>query len=177
MRELETVSIVATGKFNREFELEAIANDIDSYSCDYSKENSHALYVKFSENGPTVTLYRTGSCNIRGASSKKVLFQNKLLLEENLSNLGIEETVSDFSITNIVFISDLNKQADLNQLSIRLGLENTEYEPEQFPGLVYRLDEGVIIVFSSGKLILTGFTDVEYAKQALNTLSTNLTNE
>ncbi|MDI6639288.1 MAG: TATA-box-binding protein, partial [Methanocellales archaeon] len=38
------------------------------------------------------------------------------------------------------------------------GLENIEYEPEQFPGLVYRIDEPnvVVLVFGSGKLVVTG---------------------
>lgn len=173
MRELEIVSIVATGKINREFELEAIANDIDSYSYDYSK-SAPGLYIKFYKNGPTLTIYRTGSCNIRGASSEKELFKNKSLLDDKLSRLGIEETLSKFQITNIVFTSDLEERMDLNQLSIKLGLEEVEYEPEQFPGLVYRLDQGVILIFSSGKLVLTGFTDVECARHALNTLSSNL---
>ncbi|MDI6640110.1 MAG: TATA-box-binding protein, partial [Methanocellales archaeon] len=38
------------------------------------------------------------------------------------------------------------------------GLENIEYEPEQFPGLVYRLSEPkvVVLLFGSGKLVVTG---------------------
>jgi len=177
MRELEIVSIVATGKINRELKLEAIKNDINAYSCDYSDSNHPGMYVRFYKNGPTVTIYRTGSCNIRGASSKEEIFKNKSVLDDRISNLGIEGTISDFQITNIVFTSDLEEPMDLNELSIQLGLENIEYEPEQFPGLVYRLDKGVILIFSSGKLVLTGFTDVEHAKQALNTLSTNLTDD
>lgn len=176
MREIEIVSIVATGKINRELELETVANDIDSYSFDYSTDHP-GLFLKFYEKGPTTAIYRTGSCNIRGASSEEELFKNKLLLEERLSVLGIEETISDFQITNIVFTSDLEEHMNLSELSIKLGLENIEYEPEQFPGLVYRLNQGVILIFSSGKLVLTGFTDPEQAKQALNTLFSNLNHD
>jgi transcription initiation factor TFIID TATA-box-binding protein len=177
MSELEIVSIVATGKINREFELEAIANDIDSYSCNFSKKDSPGVYIKLYEDAPTITIYRTGSCNIRGATSKEELLENKSILEDRLSSLGIKETISNFTITNLVFTSDLEQDIDLNKLAIKLGLEYVEYEPEQFPGLVYRLDKGIILIFSSGKLVLTGFTDTEGAKQALNTLSANLTND
>ncbi|MDI6902958.1 MAG: TATA-box-binding protein, partial [Methanocellales archaeon] len=47
---------------------------------------------------------------------------------------------------------------NLNAIAIGLGLENIEYEPEQFPGLVYRIDEPnvVVLVFGSGKLVVTG---------------------
>lgn len=174
MSDLSIASIVATGKINREFELVALGNDIDAYSCDYSPGEHPGLYVKFNEDGPTITIFTSGSFNIRGASSKKELHKHKSFLENCLSSLDIEEAISEFQITNIVFTSDLEKDINLNELTIILGLENVEYEPEQFPGLVYRLDQGVILIFSSGKLVLTGFTDIEDAKQAFDTLYTDL---
>jgi transcription initiation factor TFIID TATA-box-binding protein len=47
---------------------------------------------------------------------------------------------------------------NLNAIAAGLGLENIEYEPEQFPGLVYRLSDPkvVILLFGSGKLVVTG---------------------
>jgi transcription initiation factor TFIID TATA-box-binding protein len=174
MSELSIASIVATGKIDREFELKALGDDIDAFSCDYSPDEHPGLYVKFYQYGPTITIFSSGSFNIRGASSKKELYENKSSIENSILNLGIEEVVSEFQITNIVFTSDLGESIILNKLTIKLGLENVEYEPEQFPGLVYRLHQGVIVIFSSGKLVLTGFTDVDDAKHALKTLSTNL---
>ncbi|MCL9812608.1 TATA-box-binding protein [Natranaeroarchaeum aerophilus] len=174
MSRLTIASIVATGKIDREFDLATLANDIDCYSYDY-EEGRSGLHVQFYEEGPTATIFRSGSCNIRGASSEKALYENKSMLEDAISNLGIEGTISRFQITNIVFTADLNKSIDLNELAVKLGLENVEYEPEQFPGLVYRLDQGVILIFASGKLVLTGFTNRKDAKQALNTLSNKLT--
>lgn len=108
--------------------------------------------------------------------AKKELHGNKLLLENSIASLGIQEEISEFQITNIVFVSDLGTDIKLNELAITLGLENVEYEPEQFPGLVYRLNQGVILIFSSGRLVLTGFINIEDAKQAFDTLSVNITN-
>ena len=50
--------------------------------------------------------------------------------------------------------TDLN----LNAVALGLGLENIEYEPEQFPGLVYRIKQPkiVVLIFCSGKLVITG---------------------
>ena len=42
---------------------------------------------------------------------------------------------------------------------VALRMEHVEYEPEQFPGLIYRGDTGTALIFSSGKVILTGFKD------------------
>jgi transcription initiation factor TFIID TATA-box-binding protein len=177
MVELTITSMVATGNFDRQFDLEPLANDIESFSYDHSVADHPGLYVKFNEDGPTITIFRSGSCNIRGASSEEELYENKKLLQENISSLGLEETINNFQITNIVFTSDLEKNVDLNQISIKLGLENIEYEPEQFPGLVYRVNTGVILVFSSGKLVLTGFTKEKDAKQAFEILQSKLTDD
>jgi transcription initiation factor TFIID TATA-box-binding protein len=45
---------------------------------------------------------------------------------------------------------------DLEKAAFTLG--KTMYEPEQFPGLIYRMDEPkvVILLFASGKLVCTG---------------------
>jgi transcription initiation factor TFIID TATA-box-binding protein len=52
-------------------------------------------------------------------------------------------------------------------------MERTEYEPEQFPGLIYRLDEpsAVCLVFSSGKCVITGCKSVDDARTASVTLT------
>jgi transcription initiation factor TFIID TATA-box-binding protein len=58
---------------------------------------------------------------------------------------------------------DIGKYINLNKVVITLNLENIEYEPEQFPGLVYRIRDPKIValLFSSGKIILTGGKNME----------------
>jgi transcription initiation factor TFIID TATA-box-binding protein len=47
---------------------------------------------------------------------------------------------------------------DLNLNTLAMKLDNTEYEPEQFPGLVYKLHEAkaTFLLFSNGKIVCTG---------------------
>jgi transcription initiation factor TFIID TATA-box-binding protein len=175
MDDLTITSIVATGKLSRELELEAVADDLEAYSCQYNPEQPPGLHLKFYEDGPTVTMFRSGSFNVRGASTIDEAFENKSIVEERISNLGIGATVTNFSVTNMVFTADLERRLDLNTLSVNLGLENIEYEPEQFPGLVYRVEQGVILIFSSGKLVVTGFTDTGNAQRAYDKLCSKLT--
>jgi transcription initiation factor TFIID TATA-box-binding protein len=175
MNDLILTSIVATGKISRELELGAVADDLEVYSYQYNPEQPPGLHIKFYEDGPTVTIFRSGFFNVRGASTIDEAFENKSIVEERVSNLGIEATVTNFGVTNMVFTADLKKQLNLNSISVSLGLENIEYEPEQFPGLVYRVDQGVILIFSSGKLVVTGFTDTGNAQQAYDKLCSKLT--
>ena len=57
-----------------------------------------------------------------------------------------------------------------------MGLERVEYEPEQFPGLVYRLDKPkvVVLLFGSGKLVCTGASVAEDAEEAVDKITEEL---
>jgi transcription initiation factor TFIID TATA-box-binding protein len=59
----------------------------------------------------------------------------------------------------------------LETIAIGLGLEQTEYEPEQFPGLIYRDGESTVLVFASGKIVCTGLTNLEEILSAIDNLT------
>jgi len=69
-------------------------------------------------------------------------------------------------------MADIGQQLDLSTLAIGLGLKLTGYEPEQFPGLVYRPADHdcVMLIFGSGKVIITGTTAVDSAEEAVAAL-------
>ena len=71
---------------------------------------------------------------------------------------------------------NLGKYININKLSVTLNLENIEYEPEQFPGLVYRIKDPriVVLIFSSGKIILTGGKTLDDVKKGLDILEEKL---
>jgi len=75
----------------------------------------------------------------------------------------------EIKIQNIVASANLGRVLNLNAIAIGLGLENVEYEPEQFPGLVYRMaiPKVVILLFGSGKLVITGGKKPEDAEAAV----------
>ena len=88
------------------------------------------------------------------------------------------ETIDEPEITiqNIVATSDLGAELNLNAIAIGLGLENVEYEPEQFPGLVYRLQDPkvVVLIFGSGKLVCTGARKKTDAEDAVDKITAEL---
>ena len=55
-------------------------------------------------------------------------------------------------------LAALPRKLNLNNLTFHLPFDKVEYEPEQFPGLIYRLDypKVVCLIFSSGKMVITG---------------------
>ena len=79
-------------------------------------------------------------------------------------------------VQNIVASSDLEQEINLNTVAITLGLEKVEYEPEQFPGLVYRLDSPkvVVLLFGSGKMVCTGAKVPEDVVRAVQKIAAEL---
>ena len=74
---------------------------------------------------------------------------------------------------NIVASGSIKLVLNLNELALKL--ENTEYEPEQFPGLVYKLDEppATFLLFSNGKLVCTGTKNRKQLDEAMKKVLKN----
>jgi transcription initiation factor TFIID TATA-box-binding protein len=77
-------------------------------------------------------------------------------------------------VQNVVATANLG--AELNLDAIAIGLDNTEYEPEQFPGLVYRMKDPkvVLLLFGSGKIVITGAKSLEDAERAAENVTMKL---
>ena len=76
----------------------------------------------------------------------------------------------NYRIENVVASTSLGQELDLKAIALALG--GSEYEPEQFPGLVYRIvdPKGVLLMFGSGKVVCTGArqpSDVERAVERI----------
>ncbi len=81
---------------------------------------------------------------------------------EKLKEIGIKiDEKPEIKVENIVASTDLGSSLNLNALAVGIGLEKVEYEPEEFPGLIYRLDNPpvALLLFSSGKTIITGASE------------------
>src|SRR5438874_9111501 len=75
--------------------------------------------------------------------------------------------VAKIKIENVVASTSLGEELDLQAIALALG--GAEYEPEQFPGLIYRLKEPktATLLFRSGKVVCTGAKSLEHVKQAI----------
>lgn len=58
-------------------------------------------------------------------------------------------------------MDDIGTEVPLTRLVVALQMEHVEYEPEQFPGVIYRGEGGTALIFSSGKVVLAGFGDLD----------------
>jgi len=74
----------------------------------------------------------------------------------------------NIQIENIVASAQIPAILDLDKIAF--GSENSEYEPSQFPGLVYRMKDpnATFLLFGSGKVICTGMRKIENVEYAVN---------
>lgn len=168
---VETVNLVAGGSLNRELDIGAISSSaatISNVTVEKSETADWQLPLRF-DGGGIVILYRTGSYIIRGGSSFESLSETKSMFFSFLDAIGLEVEDVSCHIQNIVFIDEFGFSVDLSELLVLLGFENTEYEPEQFPAIIYRPPEFevVILIFSNGKMVVTGITDEDVAEESV----------
>lgn len=156
---LEIVNIIASGELNIELDLSQIANDINAHNVDHY-ENKGSVFIKITEETGLTILYRTGKYIIRGGNSFEKLTQTNEQFIRELRELGIicESYTPSLTINNLVFVGDIGHTVELEVLFVELGFQNAEFEPEQFPGIIYRPEDYncVLLVFGTGKVVVTG---------------------
>ena len=157
MPKIKIENVVASTSLGEELDLQAIALALDG--AEYEPEQFPGLIYRLKEPKTATLLFRSGKVVCTGA---KGLEEVKLAISKVSKQIGkagiIIKIEPKIEVQNIVASSDLGQEINLNAIAISLGLEKVEYEPEQFPGLVYRLDvpKVVVLLFGSGKLVCTG---------------------
>ncbi|AGB31723.1 transcription factor [Natrinema pellirubrum DSM 15624] len=168
-------NVVASTSIGQELELESVAMDLKG--ADYDPEQFPGLVYRTQNPKSAALIFRSGKIVCTGAKSTDAVHESLHIVFDKLRELQIQvEKNPEIIVQNIVSSADLGRTLNLNAIAIGLGLENIEYEPEQFPGLVYRLDqpEVVALLFGSGKLVVTGGKKGDDAKQAVDVITTRL---
>jgi len=165
---VEIKNIVAKLDLGIEFELSYLSSEMPN--SNYEPEQYPSLVFR-PPGVSTVLVTRTGILLFTGGDSTESLQDTYRRISNELEKIGVDDVgkVEEIEIVNVVSTFELNSNVDLNHLLITLGLENTEYEPEQFPGLVYRIENGpVVLIFSSGKAVVTGAESTPEIIDAVN---------
>ena len=157
MPTIKIENVVASTSLGEQLDLQAIALALDG--AEYEPEQFPGLIYRLKEPKTATLLFRSGKVVCTGAKSLEEVKLAISKVSKQIGRAGIEIKIEPkIEVQNIVASSDLGQEINLNAIAISLGLEKVEYEPEQFPGLVYRLDSPkvVVLLFGSGKLVCTG---------------------
>jgi len=175
MIEIKVQNIVASTTFAEKLDLDMIAQSLED--AEYEPEQFPGLVYRLKNPKTATLLFRSGKANCTGAKSIKEVETAIEVIARTLKKLGVEVYKNpEIVIQNIVATSDLGGEFNLNEVAVALGLENVEYEPEQFPGLVYRIREPKVamLLFGSGKIVCAGARKIEDVSLAVDKLSKEL---
>ncbi len=165
---LKIENIVASAKVTDYLDLPALASRIKD--AEYNKKRFPGVVLRMQNPKIAALVFGSGKVVLTGAKSVDSLSKGLNILGNQLRSFDIDIPKKlTYKIQNIVTSADLATAINLNKIAVGFNLERIEYEPEQFPGLVYRLENPkvVVLLFGSGKLIITGGKEPEDAKKAV----------
>ena len=177
MVEFVVQNIVASAVFGMKFDIDLISSKLEG--CRYDRKRFPGIIYKLTEPKTAILIFSSGKTVITGAKSVEMVHTAMDIIVQKLRDIGVPiEKDPEITVQNIVSTSDLGAKVNLNAIAITLGLENVEYEPEQFPGLVYRVEDPkvVMLIFTSGKVVCTGAKATTDTERALNFILNELQN-
>ncbi len=162
---IKVENVVASTSLGQKFDLGLITVAMDK--VEYEPEQFPGLVYHLDEPKAAALIFGSGKIVCTGAKS---IDEAKIAIGrivQKIKEAGVEIAKKpDVIVQNVVATANLG--GELNLDAIAIGLDNTEYEPEQFPGLVYRMQDPkvVLLLFGSGKIVCTGAKSVEDAERA-----------
>lgn len=166
-------NIVATASLGKPVPLTKLAKT--NPNTEYNPKTFPGLVLRIKEPKSAVLVFSSGNLVCTGTKS---IAQVKQVIQEvikQLRKISVNITiVPKITVQNIVASGTIDLKLNLNFLA--LEMQNTEYEPEQFPGLVYKLIEpnATFLLFSNGKLVCTGTKNKDQLEQSMAMLLKNV---
>ncbi len=148
-------NVVASATLNQRIDLNSIVRIFPG--VEYRPEQFPGLVYRLKKPKTATLIFSSGKMVCTGAKSERLARKAIMKVVDDLKRNGIVILGKpEIQVQNIVASAGLGGRIDLEKTIY--SLKRTMYEPEQFPGLIYRMDDPkvVILVFASGKLVCTG---------------------
>ncbi len=151
----KTQNVVVSATIHRDLPLEKLATKLEG--AEYNPEQFPGLILKIEEPKASALLFSSGKIICTGTKSIKEAGKAIAAIVRLIEKLGLKvKGRPEIEVQNMVASGSVGGKLNLNEIVFKF--ENTEYEPEQFPGLVYKLPESHItfLLFGTGKIVITG---------------------
>lgn len=171
--EIKVENVVAFTSLGKDISLTKLVEKIEN--VEYEPEQFPGLVYRIQDPRAAALIFSSGKIVCTGARSIEMAKEAMHKVVDRIRDTGTDlPRQFDIKVENIVASSKI--EAKLNLEEIAFSLENAEYEPEQFPGLVYRIREPRVafLLFSSGKIICTGAHTLDDVQLALKKLKEKL---
>ena len=168
-KEVKIVNIVVSTSLETDVPLEKMAATLSN--TEYNPEQFPGLVLRIREPKTSALIFSSGKVVCTGAKSMDKVKEAIEQIKISVKKVGVKP-IEDPKITIQNIVASGNIGLDLNLNVLAMKLENTEYEPEQFPGLVYKLMDAkaTFLLFSNGKIVCTGTKSEEDVHNAIDAL-------
>lgn len=161
--------------------LDSIAEYLSNIN--YNPKRFPGLFMRINAPKSVLIIFRSGKIILTGLKLFEdidfiIEFLASKLNHKKLMNNGLLKENFKVKIVNIVITADLNNKIDLDLAS--LVLENAIYEPEVFPGIMYKHTDPVkstFLIFSTGMLVFTGIDQKDVIEPCLISIGRLLKNK
>jgi len=170
-------NIVATVILDQEIDIDLLELELPNHV--YKPEQFPGVIFKIDRPRATALIFRSGKMVVTGTKSisqlieavKKIIRAVDRILAKYGPGIRGKPRVQ---VQNIVAGGDLHAYVNLEKAAYYL--EDCMYEPEQFPGLIYRMRNPrvVLLIFSSGKMVITGAKEESEVEQAVKQIAEKL---
>ncbi len=164
--DISIVNVVATTSLDQKIDLLAIQKVFRN--IEYRPKRFPGLVFRLKRPKTATLIFSTGKMVCTGAKSEKLARSavRKVVRELKKQDVIILKN-PEIVVQNIVASANLQGKIDLETAAD--VLDNVMYEPEQFPGLIYRIRDPktVLLLFTSGKLVCTGAKSEEMVHEAV----------
>jgi len=163
---MEIVNIVAVATFNKPIDLGELSKKLKD--SEFASSGAKWLKWRLPPEQYYIAFYKSGKFLITGVKSEKDIENVAARVVDLLHEKGLTVKINTIKVQNMVILDFMKTTASLEKITKGLIGEDISYEPDQFPGLVYKNDEGVtFLLFHSGKIIMTGIKTSGTAKSHL----------
>jgi transcription initiation factor TFIID TATA-box-binding protein len=163
-------NVVSTVNLGIQLDLKRIA--LKARNAEYNPRRFAAVIMRIREPKTTALIFSSGKMVVTGAKSEETSKTACKKYARIIQRLGYGHAkFLDFKIQNIVASCDIKFPVRLESLA-HAHNQFCSYEPELFPGLIYRMitPKVVLLIFVSGKLVLTGAKQRKDIYQAFNNI-------
>lgn len=164
MGKIQIHNIVTTIDFKDRMNLEEIASK-SAERVSYDPEVFPGLVYRMANPKITFLIFSSGKITCTGAKSMGDVNKAAIQFQKILKDMEIELEDPEIRIQNIVASLELGRQIKFDRL---LRMDNIEYDPEQFPGLVHKTNGVAFLIFASGKIVCVGTISEEKLEKSLN---------
>jgi transcription initiation factor TFIID TATA-box-binding protein len=164
--QMKISNIVATVKLAAPLDIDYLNQKIPGTKKD---PKVHWLKYRLPKNKSYVAFYKSGKFLVTAKTFEQIDKNvNYVLLK--LEKIGISTNDWKLEIHNLVIVDIVDLPCTIEKLFMNLDAKKTSYEPEQFPAMIYKDWNVCFLLFSTGKVILTGTKSLDQASDVIERL-------